>query len=84
MRRIVVENPIIYSLFQAQLQSMRRKTNGMWMKEMNVFSESIKRNIKSPFEDPEEESNLEDDEVDVPITNLNNPNRSTSATISVG
>ena len=54
------------------------------MKEMNVFSESIKRNIKSPFEDPEEESNLEDDEVDVPITNLNNPNRSTSATISVG
>ena len=84
MRRIVVENPIIYSLFQAQLQSMRRKTNGMWMKEMNVFSESIKRNIKSPFEDPEDESNLEEDEVDVPITNLNNPNRSTSATISVG
>lgn len=47
------------------------------------FSEPIKRNIKSPFEDPEGDSNLEEDEeVDVPITNLN-PNRSTSA-ISVG
>ena len=48
-----------------------------------TFSEPIKRNIKSPFEDPDPDSNLEeDDEVDVPITNLN-PNRSTSA-ISVG
>ena len=48
-----------------------------------TFSEPIKRNIKSPFEDPDPGSNLEEDEeVDVPITNLN-PNRSTSA-ISVG
>jgi len=57
--------------------------NGHSQDDEEEQEEPIKRNIKSPFEDPEGDSNLEEDEeVDVPITNLN-PNRSTSA-ISVG
>merc|ERR1712004_158141 len=46
--------------------------NGHSQDDEEEQEEPIKRNIKSPFEDPEGDSNLEEDEeVDVPITNLN-------------